>query len=55
MASCDGGRRFRSEEADLNVFAKLFENGLDRGLEAQTFSRRQIDGHDDVLDVAVGQ
>ncbi len=27
----------------------LFENGLERGFEAKAFSRRQIGGHDDVL------
>ena len=39
---------------DLYVFAKLFEDCLKRGLEAQAFSGREIGGHDDVLDFLVG-
>jgi hypothetical protein len=39
---------------DLHVFAKLFEDCLKRGLEAQAFSGREIGGHDDVLDFLVG-
>ena len=39
---------------DLHVFAKLFEDYLKRGLEAQAFSGREIGGHDDVLDFLVG-
>jgi hypothetical protein len=38
----------------LHVFAKLFEDCLKRGLEAQAFSGREIGGHDDVLDFLVG-
>jgi hypothetical protein len=41
-------------EPDLHVFAKLFEDRLERGLEAQAFSRREIGGDDDVLDFFVG-
>ena len=41
-------------KADLHVFAKLFEDCLKRGLEAQAFSGREIGGHDDVLDFLVG-
>jgi hypothetical protein len=41
-------------EPDLHVFAKLFEDGLERGLEAQAFSGREIGGDDDVLDFFVG-
>jgi hypothetical protein len=41
-------------EADFHVFAKLFEEGLERRFEAEAFSRGQIGGHDDVLDVLVG-
>lgn len=41
-------------EPDLHVFAKLFEDCLKRGLEAQAFSGREIGGHDDVLDFLVG-
>ena len=39
---------------DLHVFAKLFEDCLKRGLEAQAFSGREIGGHDDVLNFLVG-
>ena len=42
-------------EPDLHVFAKLFEDRLERGLEAQAFSGREIGGDDDVLDFFVGQ
>jgi hypothetical protein len=38
----------------LHVFAKLFEDCLKRGLEAQAFSGREIGGDDDVLDFLVG-
>src|SRR5262249_31625909 len=41
-------------EPDLHVFAKLFQNCLKRGLEAQAFSGREIGGDDDVLDFLVG-
>ena len=41
-------------EPDLHVFAKLFEDRLERGLEAQAFSGREIGGDDDVLDFFVG-
>jgi len=40
---------------NLDIFAKLFENPLERRLEAQAFSRREIGGYDDVLDFFVGQ
>jgi hypothetical protein len=39
---------------NLHVFAKLFENCLKRGLEAQAFSGREIGGNDDVLDFLIG-
>ena len=39
---------------DLHVFAKLFEDRLERGLEAQALSGREIGGDDDVLDFLVG-
>ena len=42
-------------EPDLHVFAKLFEDCLERGLEAQALSGREIGGDDDVLDFLVGQ
>src|SRR5690349_17412918 len=41
-------------KADLHVFSKLFDDGLERGQEAEAFSWRQIGGHDDVLDFFVG-
>ena len=41
-------------EPDLHVFAKLFEDRLERGLEAQAFSGREIGGDDDVLNFFVG-
>jgi hypothetical protein len=41
-------------EPDLHVFAKLFEDRLERGLEAQALSRRGIGGDDDVLNFFVG-
>jgi hypothetical protein len=40
-------------EPVLYVFAKLFEDCLERGLEAQAFSGREIGGDDDVLDFLV--
>src|SRR3954453_8213004 len=43
-----------SSKADLHVFSKLFDDGLERGQEAKTFSWRQMGGHDDVLDFFVG-
>src|SRR5205085_528667 len=36
-------------EPDLHVFAKLFEDCLKGGLEAQAFSGREVCGDDDVL------
>ena len=41
-------------KADLHVFSKLFDDGLERGQEAKAFSWRQIGGHDDILDFFVG-
>ncbi len=43
-----------SSKADLHVFSKLFDDGLERGQEAKAFSWRQIGDHDDVLDFFVG-
>jgi hypothetical protein len=40
-------------EPDLHVFAKLFEDRLEMGLEAQAFSGREIGGDDDLLDFLV--
>jgi Zn-dependent protease with chaperone function len=44
----------RLSEPDLHVFAKLFEDRLERGLEAQAFSGREIGGDNDVLNFFVG-
>ena len=41
-------------EPNLHVFAKLFEDRLERGLEAQALSGREIGGDDDVLNFFVG-
>ena len=41
-------------QEDIMDFAKLFEDRLERGLEAQAFSGREIGGDDDVLDFFVG-
>src|SRR3954468_1495689 len=41
-------------KADLPVFSKLFDDGLERGQEAKACSGPQIGGHDDVLDFFVG-
>ena len=41
-------------EPDLHVFAKLFEDRLERGLEAQALSGRKIGRDDDVLNFFVG-
>ena len=40
-------------EADFHVFAKLGENGLQRALETKAFSRDQVCGEDDFLNVFV--
>ena len=42
-------------EADFHVLAKLGENGLERSLEAEAFSRGQVCGEDDFLNVLVGE
>src|SRR4051794_25187087 len=41
-------------KADLPVFSKLFDDGLERGQEAKACSGPQIGGHDDILDFFVG-
>src|SRR3954454_9821959 len=41
-------------KADLPIFSKLFDDGLERGQGAEAFSGRQIGGHDDVLEFLVG-
>ena len=38
----------------MHVFAKLFEDRLERGLKAQALSGREIGGDDDVLNFFVG-
>ena len=43
-----------SREADLNVFAKFGDDNLKGCLEAEAFSRREIGGEDDALDLLVG-
>ena len=54
LAALDSGaKRNGLSEADFHVFAKLGENGLERGLEAETFSRGQVCGEDDFLNVLV--
>jgi hypothetical protein len=40
-------------EPDLHAFPELFEDRLERGLEAQAFSGREIGGDDDLLDFLV--
>jgi hypothetical protein len=37
----------------LHVFAKFFEDRLERRLEAEAFPRREIGGEDDVLDFLI--
>lgn len=46
-------KRSGLSEADFHVFAKLGEHGLARGLEAETFSRGQVCGEHDFLNVLV--
>jgi hypothetical protein len=41
-------------ETDLNVLAKLGEQGLQRRLEAEAFARREVCGEDDLLDFLFG-
>ena len=41
-------------EADLNVLAKLGEQGLQWRLEAEAFARREVCGEDDLLDILFG-
>src|SRR6188472_4011325 len=42
-------------EADLHVFAKLREQGLERGEEAEALPRREIVAEDDLLQLGVAQ
>jgi hypothetical protein len=41
-------------EADLNVLAKLGEQGLEWRLEPEAFARREVCGEDDLLDFLFG-
>src|SRR4051794_35295313 len=42
-------------EADLHIFAKLFEQGLERGEEAEALARREIVAEHDLLQLGVAQ
>ena len=42
-----------SRESDLNVFAKAFEEGLDRGQIADALSWREVEREDDLLEVGL--
>jgi hypothetical protein len=44
-----GAKHNGLSEADFHVFGKLGENGLQRGLEAETFSRGQVCGEHNFL------
>jgi glycosyltransferase involved in cell wall biosynthesis len=56
LPSVDSGtKRNGLSEADLDVFAKLPEQCLERGEEAEAFPRRQIVGEDDLLQLGVAQ
>src|SRR4051794_14755630 len=48
-------KRNGSSEADLHVFAKLREQGLERGEEAEALPRREIVAEDDLLQLGVAQ
>src|SRR5919206_522173 len=48
-----GAKRNGLSEADLRVFAKLLEQRLERGQEAQALPRRQVVGEDDLLQPGV--
>ena len=44
-----------SSKADAHIFAKSFEECLDRSKAAEAFPRGQIVGEDDVLDALLSQ
>ena len=44
----------RLREADLNVLSKLGNQGLEWRLEPEAFTRREVRGEDDLLDILVG-
>src|SRR3954451_17853914 len=46
-------KRNGSSEADLHVLAKLGEQGLERGEEAEALPRRQVVAEDDLLQLGV--
>src|SRR3954451_17726349 len=50
-----GTKRNGLSEADLDVFAKLFEQRLERGREAETLPGRQVVAEDDLLQLGVPQ
>ena len=50
-----GARRNGLSEADLDVSAKLSEQRLERGEEAQALPGRQVVGEDDLLQLGVAQ
>jgi hypothetical protein len=39
-------------EADIDLLARLAEEGLDGGAEAEAFARREVQRHGDFLDAA---
>ena len=56
MAAADSGtRRNGLSEADLDVPAKLFEEGLQRREEAEALPRRQVVAEDDLLQLGVAE
>jgi len=48
-------KRNRCIEADCQALSKRVKKRLGWGLEAEAFSRCQVQAHGDVLDVFVGQ
>ena len=50
-----GTRRNGLSEADLDVPAKLPEQRLERGEEAEALPRRQVVAEDDLLQLGVGE
>src|SRR3954463_3389158 len=48
-------KRNGSSEADLHIFAKLLEQGLERGEEAEALPRRQVVAEDDLLQLGVAE
>src|SRR3954470_21717372 len=55
MAADSRAKRNGSSEADPHVFAKLGEQGLERGEEAEALPRREIVAEDDLLQLGVAQ